>query len=139
MYRCLFRIVATAAIGATALAASAEGALRVGAPTLIARESGQAAVYSGRQPGHRTTSGERYDPHQLTASHRSLPYGTELMVSNPKTHKSVVVRINDRAALPEGRILDVSPAAARALGMRGAPVVEVTTEVVAPPSKARRI
>jgi rare lipoprotein A len=139
MYRCLLRIVAAAAIGAATVAAGAQGTLRVGAPTIIARESGQAAVYSGRHPGHKTTSGERYDPQQLTASHRSLPYGTELMVSNPKTHKSVVVRINDRAALPEGRILDVSPAAARALGMRGAPAAEVTTEVVGSPSKARRI
>jgi len=97
-----------------------------------AGERGMAVVNTERALGSKTASGERYDPHQLTAAHRTLPFGTELMVKNPKTHKSVVVRVNDRAATAKSSILDISPAAAKALGLRGAQSAEVTIEVVTP-------
>jgi rare lipoprotein A len=101
-------------------------------------EKGKAAVAVERSLGSRTASGERYDPQKLTAAHRSLPFGTEVMVKNPKTHKSVVVRVNDRAMRSAGSILEVSPAAARALGMRGANEADVSIEVVSPPSRTHK-
>jgi rare lipoprotein A len=101
-------------------------------------ERGTAVVNTERALGSKTASGERYDPHQLTAGHPALPFGTELMVKNPKTHKSVVVRVNDRAPPAKGRVLDLSPAAAKALGLRGAHSAEVTIEVVAPAPKSRK-
>ncbi|MFO1217357.1 MAG: septal ring lytic transglycosylase RlpA family protein [Burkholderiaceae bacterium] len=117
---------AQAADNKTAVVASAFG------------EKGMAAVAAERALGSKTASGERYDPSKLTAAHRSLPFGTEVMVRNPKTHKSVVVRVNDRALKSTGSILEVSPAAARALGMRGAHEAEVSVEVVAPPPKTHK-
>lgn len=99
-------------------------------------ERGVAVVSTDRALGSKTASGERYDPLKLTAAHRTLPFGTELMVKNPKTHKSVVVRVIDRAPATGGRILDLSPAAAKALGLRGASSAEVTVEVIPAVGKA---
>ena len=84
-----------------------------------AAQSGIASVYSGG----RTANGERAVPHRLTAAHRSLPFGTMVKVTNRRTGHSVVVRINDRGPFVRGRVIDVTPAAARALGFNGlAPV-----------------
>jgi rare lipoprotein A len=69
--------------------------------------------------GRRTASGERFDPHGMTAAHRTLPFGTKLTVSNPSTGKSVIVVINDRGPFVSGVGLDLSLGAAQALGMRG--------------------
>jgi rare lipoprotein A len=81
--------------------------------------SGIASVYSDRQ----TASGEAMDPGALTAAHRTLPFGTEVTVINHDNGRSVVVRINDRGPFVRGRVIDLSPAAARALGVDGlAPV-----------------
>jgi rare lipoprotein A len=117
------------AADATAMAVAAAGG-----------ERGTAVVNTDRALGSKTASGERYDPQQLTAAHRNLPFGTELMVKNPKTHKSVVVRVNDRASAAgaNARVLDLSPAAAKALGLRGAHSAEVTIEVVTPAPKPRK-
>ena len=101
-------------------------------------EKGVASVVVERAHGGKTASGERYDPAKLTAAHRSLPFGTEVMVKNPKTHKSVVVRVNDRATKAGAPMLELSPAAARALGMRGAHEAEVSLEVVSPPPKTHK-
>jgi rare lipoprotein A len=80
---------------------------------------GLASVYSDRQ----TASGEAMDPHALTAAHRTLPFGTEVTVINRDNGRSVVVRINDRGPFVRGRVIDLSPAAAHALGVDGlAPV-----------------
>jgi rare lipoprotein A len=80
---------------------------------------GLASVYSDRQ----TASGEAMDPHALTAAHRTLPFGTEVTVINRDNGRSVVVRINDRGPFVRGRVIDLSPAAAQALGVDGlAPV-----------------
>jgi len=83
-------------------------------------QSGIASIYSGG----RTANGERALPHRLTAAHRTLPFGTKVRVTNKRNGRSVVVRINDRGPFIRGRVIDVTPAAARALGFSGlAPVV----------------
>jgi len=64
----------------------------------------------------KTASGERMNPAAMTAAHRSLPFGTKLMVTNQRNGKSVTVRINDRGPFIKGRVIDLSKAAARELG-----------------------
>jgi len=81
--------------------------------------SGIASVYSGGK----TASGERMNPGAMTAAHRTLPFGTSVTVFNRGNGRSVVVRINDRGPFVRGRVIDLSPAAARAIGVSGlAPV-----------------
>lgn len=84
-------------------------------------QSGIASIYSGG----RTANGERASPHGLTAAHRSLPFGTRVRVVNRRNGRSVVVRINDRGPFIRGRIIDLTPAGARALGFSGLTPVEV--------------
>jgi rare lipoprotein A len=84
-------------------------------------ESGVASVYSYSRG--ETASGERSNPSALTAAHRTLPFGTKVRVVNKRNGKSVTVRINDRGPFVRGRIIDLTPAAADALGFSGlAPV-----------------
>jgi rare lipoprotein A len=78
----------------------------------------RAAWYGDELRGHRTASGEMFDPGGRTAAHRSLPFGTCLMVGNPKTGRSVAVRVNDRGPFVAGLTLDLSAGAAQAIGMR---------------------
>ena len=81
--------------------------------------SGLASVYSDQQ----TASGEQMNPADMTAAHRTLPFGTKVTVVNRSNGRSAVVRINDRGPFVHGRVIDLSPAAARALGVEGlAPV-----------------
>jgi rare lipoprotein A len=80
-------------------------------------QSGIASIYSYK--GGRTASGERAHPSGLTAAHRSLPFGTKVRVTNRRNGNAVVVRINDRGPFVRGRVIDVTPAAARALGFSG--------------------
>ena len=101
-------------------------------------ETGLAAVYSNRLHGRKTASGQRYDRNALTAAHKTLPYGTRVKVTNNKNHKSVVLRINDRGPTQAGRILDISPRAAKALGMRPTAMAEVTAEVVTPAARRKK-
>jgi len=84
-------------------------------------QSGIASIYSYK--GSRTASGQHAHPAGLTAAHRTLPFGTKVRVTNRRNGHSVVVRINDRGPFVRGRVIDVTPAAARALGFSGlAPV-----------------
>jgi rare lipoprotein A len=84
-------------------------------------ESGIASVYA--YSGSKTASGERASPAGLTAAHRTLAFGTHMRVTNRRNGRSVTVRINDRGPFVRGRVIDVTPAAARALGFSGlAPV-----------------
>jgi rare lipoprotein A len=69
--------------------------------------------------GKRTASGQPFNPRGLTAAHRTLPFGTRLTVSNPRTGKSVIVVVNDRGPFVSGISLDLSLGAAQAIGMRG--------------------
>jgi peptidoglycan lytic transglycosylase len=90
-----------------------------------AGQSGVASVYS-TESGSRTASGARLDPRALTAAHRSYPFGSKIRVTNRRNGRSVVVTVNDRGPFVRGRIVDVTPAAARALGFSG--LVPVTVE-----------
>jgi rare lipoprotein A len=84
-------------------------------------ESGIASVYA--YAGSKTASGERANPRSMTAAHRTLPFGTRVEVVNQRNGKRVTVRINDRGPFIRGRVIDVTPAAANALGFSGlAPV-----------------
>lgn len=85
-------------------------------------EGGVASVYSIKS-GSRTASGQPLNPSALTAAHRSLPFGTKVRVSNRKNGRSVIVTINDRGPFVRGRIIDVTPAAARELGISGLALV----------------
>ena len=89
--------------------------------------SGVASFY-GNESGSQTASGQRFNQNALTCAHRSLPFGTKLRV----THKgqSVVVTINDRGPFIKGRVLDLSTAAARAVGLTASGVGHVTAEVI---------
>lgn len=89
---------------------------------------GVAAFYSTDYAG-RTACGDRYDPKKYTAAHRSLPFGTRLRVTDPKSHRSVLVVVNDRGPFNKGRILDLSLAAAKALHMTDRGLMKVTAAV----------
>lgn len=78
----------------------------------------RATWYGNEHRGNRTASGDKFNPDGMTAAHRSLPFGTCLVVGNPKTGKTVVVRVNDRGPFTKGLSLDLSAGAARAIGMR---------------------
>jgi rare lipoprotein A len=92
-----------------------------------ADQLGHASWYS--LPSNVTANGERMDPNELTAAHRSLPFGTRVLVENLANGRSVVVRINDRGPFIGGRIIDLSKAAAVSIGMidAGTAKVRVTT------------
>jgi rare lipoprotein A len=85
----------------------------------------QAAWYGDELRGHRTASGEMFNPDGMTAAHRSLPFGTCLRVGNPKTGKSITVRVNDRGPFTKGLSLDLSRGAARAIGMHSTQAVTI--------------
>ena len=91
---------------------------------------GEASYYGFELAGNRTASGERFNPHALTAAHRSLPLGTRLRVTNKANGKSVVVRINDRGPFVRSRIIDVSLGAAREIGMQRAGKAQVKLEIL---------
>ncbi len=78
---------------------------------------GLASWYGEPFHGRRTASGEVYDMHELTAAHKTLPFGTRVRVRHARTGKEVTVRINDRGPHVPGRIIDLSRAAASALGI----------------------
>lgn len=84
-----------------------------------------ATWYGNEHAGKRTASGEKFNPNGLTAAHRSLPFGTCLRVSNPKSGRSVSVRVNDRGPFTKGVSLDLSHGAARAIGMSSTQSVNV--------------
>jgi rare lipoprotein A len=90
--------------------------------------SGKASYYGRELAGNRTASGERFDPSDLTAAHRTLPLGSKVRVTNPRTGDSVIVRINDRGPFHSNRLIDLSEAAARQVGIRaaGSGIVELS-------------
>ena len=96
------------------------------APTQIASK-GVASFYT---EGQQTASGEKFDTHDLTAAHPTLPFGTRLRVTNVATGRSVTVRINDRGPYVPGRVVDVSRSAANALGMVESGIARVKLDVV---------
>lgn len=79
-------------------------------------QEGIASFYSD---GKRTASGERFNPSALTAAHRSLPFGSQVRVTDLRNGRTIIVRINDRGPFVRGRIIDLTPAGRSALGMGG--------------------
>ena len=77
-----------------------------------------------------TASGERFSPEKLTAAHRTLPFGTMVRVINLRNGRTVVVRLNDRGPFDKGRVIDITPAAAKELHFSG--LASVTLTVVEP-------
>lgn len=86
------------------------------------------ASFYGNESGSKTASGQRFNENDMTAAHRSLPFGTKLRVTH--RGKSVVVTINDRGPFIKGRVLDLSTGAARAVGLTASGVGHVTAEVM---------
>ncbi|AYD03456.1 septal ring lytic transglycosylase RlpA family protein [Neorhizobium sp. NCHU2750] len=111
---------ATAAIAAFALLGQAQANAAPGC--------GHASWYA---LSSKTASGERMNASKLTAAHRSLPFGTKVLVTNKRNGKSVVVRINDRGPFIRGRVLDVSKAAAQDIGMVSTGTAQVCYQVLA--------
>lgn len=97
---------------------------------VFASKSASGGLASFYSEGTSTASGEKFDPNQLTAAHRSLPFGTRLRVTNTATGKSVTVRVNDRGPYVPGRVVDVSYSAAEALGMVRSGTANVKLDVV---------
>lgn len=96
------------------------------APACAVIQTGQASYYADKFHGRTTASGERFDNGALTAAHKTLPFGTRLVVENEQNGRRVTVRVNDRGPFVRGRVIDLSKAAARQINMMGAGVVPVS-------------
>lgn len=92
----------------------------------VVQERGGASWYGPFFHGRRTANGERYNQNEMTAAHKTLPFGTLVRVRSEVTGKEIEVRINDRGPFVAGRVIDLSQAAAKALGMLQAGVKRVT-------------
>lgn len=101
-------------------------------PVNAYKEVGMASYYAHKFQGRKTASGERYDKDALTAAHPNLPFDTIVRVVNLRNGKSVDVRINDRGPFVKGRIIDLSYAAAKQVGMIRAGVVKVSVTAAVP-------
>lgn len=93
-------------------------------PLMASSETGIASIYSGEK----TANGEYAHASALTAAHKSLPFGTKVKVTNVHTGQSVIVRINDRGPYIKGRVIDLTPAGARAIGSSGLAFVQLTVQ-----------
>lgn len=93
-------------------------------------KDGKATYYSGKLYGRRMSNGEYYHPDSMTCAHRTLPFGTRILVTNPRNGNQVVVRVTDRGPYVRGRVIDLSYAAARELGFLSAGVAYMKLEVV---------
>jgi len=102
-------------------------------PTVGSRQIGVASWYGKDFHGKPTASGEIYNMYDMTAAHKTLPLGTEVMVTNLENNRSVKVTINDRGPFVKNRIIDLSYAAAKAIGMVGPGTAEVMIEVLKTP------
>ena len=87
-------------------------------------QAGEASWYGPGFHGRQTANGERFNTNDLTAAHKTLPFGTKVKVTNERTGQSVVVRINDRGPYAKDRVIDLSKASAEAIGISG--VAKVT-------------
>ncbi len=94
-------------------------------------QKGMASYYGSKFEGRKTASGERYRGDEMTAAHRTLPFGTRVRVTNLANGKSVEVVVNDRGPFAKGRIVDLSRKAAKEIDMLSAGVVQVKLEVLA--------
>ena len=127
-------MVAVVASIAVAHNSSAGDASSSGGIGLGWQQNGRASWYGAQHHGRETASGVVFDMHQLTAAHRTLPFGTRVRVTNLLNGRVVEVLINDRGPVIAGRMIDLSYAAARAIGAVGAGVFPVSLEVLALPA-----
>jgi len=125
----LLWVLVTVAAEGCASASRPLAALAPATPA-AASQTGRASWYGHQFQGRLTANGERFDMHALTAAHPTLPFGTRLRVVNLDNEREVEVRINDRGPVVPGRIIDLSYAAARALGAVGAGIVPVRLTVL---------
>jgi rare lipoprotein A len=123
-------------VGAAAAAAAAGAAP---SQAVFAVQEGEASWYGPGFAGRTTSNGEIFDPAEMTAAHRTLPFGTRVRVTNLETGSSVEVRINDRGPFKAGRIIDLSRAAADRIGMLASGVARVRVEVVSGTPGATRL
>jgi rare lipoprotein A len=93
---------------------------------------GRASYYAAKFHGRRTASGEKYNSKLMTAAHPTLPFGTQIKVTNLRNKKSVVVRVNDRGPHVRGRIVDLSRAAAQLIGITRTGIARVKLEILNP-------
>jgi rare lipoprotein A len=105
----------------------------VSTPRIDSVETGIASWYGYPYHGRRAANGEIYDMEKLTAAHRTLPFGTWVEVHNLNNEKEITVRITDRGPFVDGRIIDLSKAAARAIDMIGPGVAKVKIRIVSAP------
>jgi rare lipoprotein A (peptidoglycan hydrolase) len=116
-----------------------EPALPGSSPAPAAHElEGFASWYGGRFQGQLTANGEVFDTNLLTAAHRTLPFNTIVEVTHLENSQTVEVRINDRGPFVEGRVIDLSRAAADAIGMAGEGVARVSLRIVSEPAEPVR-
>jgi len=106
--------------------------LLAAAGSLLPAEEGLASWYGGKFQGRRTASGEVFDTRRFTAAHKSLPFGTLVLVTSLENGRSTTVRINDRGPFVAGRVIDLTLAAAAAIGLAGKGVAPVRLEVLPP-------
>lgn len=106
--------------------------------TVGQKMSGLSAWYGQRAHGNRTASGKTFDSTQLTAAHRTLPFGTMVKVTNKKNNKSVVVKVTDRGPADKKFIIDISKKAAIDIGMLKQGVAPVTLQIVSLPSSSSK-
>lgn len=99
-------------------------------PAAPPAQAGKASWYGDAHHGKKTASGEPYDMNALTAAHRTLPLGTKVRVRNVDNGRTVVVRVNDRGPYVDGRVIDLSRAAARHLGDLDTGIFNVRVEVL---------
>lgn len=105
--------------------------------SISALEYGEASWYGGKFQGRQTANGEKFDTNMLTAAHKTLPFNTIVEVKNLENNKAVHVRINDRGPFVEGRIIDLSRAAASKLDMVGVGVAKVEVRIIKDPSELK--
>jgi rare lipoprotein A len=109
--------------------------LMTGTDSQAAAQSGKASYYHDRFHGHRTASGAAYNKNALSAAHKTLPLGTQVLVTDTRSGRSVVVRINDRGPYARGRVIDLSRAAAREIGLVNKGVASVRLDVLDGPER----
>src|SRR2546425_5336798 len=127
------------AVAAGVLLSGCGGRKRVSLPAAArigATETGVASWYGHPYHGRAAANGEIYDMEKMTAAHRTLPFGTWVLVTNLANNKTVEVRITDRGPFIDGRIIDLSHAAARAIDLIGPGTARVRVEIISAPAAA---
>lgn len=119
----------------TLFAANASSKSKSSDYEVVSTSTGMASWYGGRWIGRKTANGEIYQAGDMTAAHKTLPFGTRVRVIDQRTGESTIVRINNRGPFVKGRVIDLSAAAASDLGIKRRGVARVKLEVLAKEEK----